>query len=399
MKIAHFSPLPPQKSGIASYSAYLLPYLAQFADLTLFTDQIHQLDETLSQQFPIRESKSFAGPLAEGFDVSLYHMGNNAKYHSQIYELLCRYPGIVVLHDTNLHSFFGEYLMKQGQFAAYTREMAFAYGPTGLNHAQQAHFQRTPFDVKRFPLFERVVQKSLGIIVHNQYSKKLIERHCSRQTVAHIPHLMPPIDRLPAQAEAKALLGYRPDDILLASFGYVSPSKRIHVVLEALASLRSRASLPRVHYALVGQVVEGYNLQSLLQQLNLENVVSLVGYADETHFRSYLAAVDIAINLRYPTLGETSGTLMALMAAAKPLLVSNIDAFAELPDNICVKIGTGKDEQAEIEAALLRLIGNPAQRQELGQRAFTFASEVGNPLVIAQKQVEFVAKIINDSNE
>ncbi len=398
MKIAYFTPLPPQKSGIAIYNAQLLPYLSQFAELILFTDYPHEIDEPLRQHFTIRDTKQFAGPLAESFDICLYQMGNNVNYHRQIYKTLRRFPGIVTLHDTNLHSFYGELLMKQGQFAAYTREMAFAYGQIGLTHARRTRFERANYDVARFPLFERIVQKSLGVIVHNQYSKKLVTQRCPRKAVAHINlHQVPLAEQLPSQTDAKTQLGYQPDDILLASFGYVSPSKRVDVVLQALAKLKERLPLPRLRYALVGQQVEGYNLQSLLHQLGLENDVSLVGYADETLFQTYLAAVDIGINLRYPTHGETSSTLLALMAAAKPTLVSNLDAFAELPDDICLKIGIGPDEQAQIEDALTRLVSSVAERHGLGQQAIAFIRQECDPLGISQKYIAFIQQIINDS--
>ena len=398
MKIAYFTPLPPQKSGIAIYNAQLLPYLAQLADLTLFTDQPQETDEALQQQFVVRDSHSFAGPLAEGFDVCLYQMGNNIHYHSQIYKMLRRFPGIVTLHDINLHSFYGELLMKQGQFAAYTREMAFAYDQTGVAHARRTRFEGSTYDVARFPLFERIVQGSLGTIVHNNYSKRLVSKNCPQAVVTHINlHQVPLTDQLLSQAEAKTRLGYQPDDILLASFGYISPSKHIDVVLQALASLRNQKPIPKVHYALVGQPVEGYNVQSLLRQLGLEEIVRLVGYADESLFQTYVAAVDIGINLRYPTHGETSSTLLTLMAAAKPALVSNVDAFAELPDDICLKIGVGAGEEAQIEDALSQLITNEAKRQALGQKAFEFVSQTCHPLTVAQAYITFARHIISST--
>lgn len=398
MKIAYFTPLPPQKSGIATYNAQLLPFLAQFADLTLFTDLPHETDEALKQQFTIRGIQTFAGPLAEGVDICLYQMGNNVRYHSQIYKVLRRFPGIVTLHDINLHSFYGELLMKQDQFAAYTREMAFAYGQTGLDHARQTHFEGSNYDVARFPLFERIVQGSLGIIVHNDYSKRLVIKHCPQAIVTHINlHQVPLTDQLPPQAEAKAQLGYQPDDILLASFGFISPSKHIDAVLQALASLRNQKPALKVHYALVGQQVEGYNVQFLLHQLGLEGIVRLVGYAAEPLFQTYLAAADIGINLRYPTHGETSSTLLALLAAAKPALVSNVDAFAELPDDICLKVDVGLDEQAQVETALSRMISNEAERQALGKRAYDFVSQACHPLEVAQKYIIFAHQIINNT--
>ena len=77
MRIAFFSPLPPLRSGIAEYSSKLLPYLDQQAEITLFVDEAAKVDPTLQQAFLIRDLHSFTGPLAEGFNICLYQMGNN----------------------------------------------------------------------------------------------------------------------------------------------------------------------------------------------------------------------------------------------------------------------------------------------------------------------------------
>ncbi len=397
MKIAYFSPLPPQKSGIAIYNAQLLPFLAQLAEITLFADQPQESDPALQQQFTIRDIHSFAGPLAEEFDICLYQMGNNVDYHSSIYRTLCRYPGIVTLHDLNLHSFYGELLMKQGQFAAYTREMAYAYGQAGLQHARQTQFESGRYDVERFPLFDRIANLSLGLIVHSQYAKGIVARRCPTKVIEYINlHQLPPAPDTPTQAEAKIQLGCQPNELVLASFGYLAPEKRLDVVLQALAKLQTRLPLPPWRYALVGQPVGGYNIQSRLQGLGLADLVSLVGYADEGVFQTYLTAADIGINLRYPTRGETSSTLLGLMAASKPVLVSNVDSFKELPNTACVKINVGAGEQAEIEAALQRLFALESERQLIGREAFKFIRQECDPQITAEKYMAFVKRIAGE---
>lgn len=397
MKIAYFSPMPPQKSGIAIYNAQLLPFLAQLAEITLFTDQPQETDQALQKQFTIRDIQSFAGPLAEGFDICLYQMGNNIAYHRSIYRTFCRYPGIVTLHDLNLHSFYGELMMKQGQFAAYTREMAYAYGQAGLQHARQTRFENGRYDVERFPLFERIVNLSLGLIVHSRYAQGIVARRCPKKAIVHINlHQLPPGPDTLSPAEAKARLGCPTNELLLASFGYLAPEKRLDVVLQALASLPTRLPQHPWRYALVGQPVGGYNLQSRLQELGLADRVSLVGYADETLFQTYLAATDIGINLRYPTRGETSSTLLGLMAASKPVLVSNVDSFKELPDNACVKITVGAGEQVEIEAALERLFTLESERQRVGHEALNFVRQECDPQATAEKYIAFVKRVAGE---
>jgi len=399
VRIAYFSPLPPQATGIAEYSANLLPHLARLAKVTVFTDEADKVDPALRQHFLVRDLDRFAGPLRERFDVCLYQMGNNLHFHEGIYATLLRYPGVTTLHDVNLHSFYGELLMKRGRVAAYVREMAYAYGVAGAHHARQAQRGLTPYDIRRYPLCERVGRVSLGVIVHSQYARRLVAERCPDTSVEHINQPVPTSPDPITVQEAKTRLGFRPDDLLLTSFGYVAPSKRVDVALRAFAGVRKRAtvreSVPNVHYAVVGKAIAGYDLSPLLAELDLDEAVRMVGYADDATFQAYLMATDIGLNLRYPTWGETSATLLALMAAGKPTLVSRVDAFTELPEAACVKIDLGPGEQAQIEALLLALIKDQELRQHIGANAANHIRRECNPEAVAARYIGFIQQVLD----
>ena len=393
LRIAYFSPLPPARSGIATYSADLLPHLATHADLILFTDNAAQVDPVLQQQFIIREIDSFAGLWKEDVDICLYQMGNNILYHEKIYTTLLRFPGVVMLHDLNLHSFLGELYLTRGLFAAYMREMGYGYGSSGIELARQAHYENRPIDIQQYPLFERAVQTSLGVAVHSRYAYENVNGRCPQTSIAHIPHLQADLlSQYPSPHAAKAELGLTQDTILLSSFGYIAPSKRIEVALRAFAKLSPQ--YPQAVYALVGAMIEGYTLRSLITELNLENKVKIIGYADESTFQTYIAATDIGINLRYPSLGETSGTLLRLMGMAKPLLVSNVDTFVELPDDACIKIDVNAQEQQQIEAALQTLITDETARRQMGLHAHAYIQQECDPTTIAEKYMHFIRTIV-----
>lgn len=393
LRIAYFSPLPPARSGIATYSANLLPHLANHADLILFTDNAEQVDPVLQQQFVVREIDSFAGLWKEDVDICLYQMGNNITYHEKIYATLLRYPGVVMLHDINLHSFFGELYLARNQFSAYAREMGYAYGVLGLNEARQAHRQNRPYKIYEYPLFERTVQASLGVAVHSRYAYDMVNGRLPQTSIAHIPLLQADsASQSPSSQAAKAALGFAPDTLLLSSFGYMAASKRIDVALRAFATLSHQ--FPQLTYALVGAMIEGYTLRSLITELNLENKVRCVGYADESTFQTYMAATDIGINLRYPSLGETSATLFRLMGAAKPTLVSNVDTFVELPDDVCLKIDVDAQEQSQIETALRTLVVDETRRRQMGLHAHAYIQQECDPATVAGKYMHFIRTIV-----
>jgi hypothetical protein len=95
-KLAYVSPLPPVKSGIADYSAELLPELAKYYEIDLVVDQERVADPRVAG-FPQR-SPDWLRANAHAFDRVLYHVGNSHA-HQHMFELVRDVPGIVVLHD------------------------------------------------------------------------------------------------------------------------------------------------------------------------------------------------------------------------------------------------------------------------------------------------------------
>ena len=99
MRVAYVSPLPPERSGIADYSAELLPYLASRCELELGSADGVEADRQTTRGLAVRRPAELAERLAQGYyDVALYQIGNDGTYHGWIYDLALRYPGVAVLH-------------------------------------------------------------------------------------------------------------------------------------------------------------------------------------------------------------------------------------------------------------------------------------------------------------
>lgn len=130
LKIAYFSPLPPQHTGVADYSAELLPYLANEIDVTLFVENPAGVVSALREQFTILPLHAFPEQRWQ-YDLALYHIGNN-HLHETIYDMAIRYPGVVVLHDYFLHPHLADRGVRTGDFSSYQRELAYARGMDGI---------------------------------------------------------------------------------------------------------------------------------------------------------------------------------------------------------------------------------------------------------------------------
>jgi glycosyltransferase involved in cell wall biosynthesis len=72
----------------------------------------------------------------------------------------------------------------------------------------------------------------------------------------------------------------------------------------------------------------------------------------EERLWSLMAACDVLVNLRYPTMGETSGSVIRALSLGKPLLVSDVGWFSELPDDAVLKIPVDELEVPMLAAAL-----------------------------------------------
>jgi glycosyltransferase involved in cell wall biosynthesis len=364
MRLAYFSPLPPARSGIADYSAELLPHLAEHLKIELFVEDGFKVDPALAERFPVHGHRAFPG-LAGRYDAVLYHVGNNPDYHAGICRTLLAHPGIVVLHEAMLHHLVRGMTLDRGDAAGYVEEMRYAYGRTGQALAKRSVETGVPLDVWSYPLFERFVDASTGLLVHNEFTVRRVLASRPGTRIARVPHHLS-LGDLPSEAEVRAALGIPADAFVVSSFGFITPAKRLGVSLRAFARLRRE--VPRAVYLLVGEASPHYDFKSVLTP-DLAPGVVVVGRTELDDFLRHMLAADVAVNLRHPTAGETSGTLIRLLGIGKPVIVNDTGAFSEIPDDCCAKVPLDDSEEDLLFAYLLRLAQDEPLRRRMGENA------------------------------
>ncbi len=399
MNIAYFSPLPPLRSGIADYSAELVPHLVSAgADLTLFVDGNYapRLSATASS-VPTHSHRHFERwredhPQA----VPLYHIGNNVNYHAYIYQTLLRHPGVVVLHDYVIHHLILGMTLGRNNTDGYVEIMRRAYGEDGARRAQE-FIAGWPLDFFAYPLVEHVLDSCRGVIAHSRHVQRLVHhaRPALPATQVNMPFSVPPtLVPLPSRDVARAELGLT-DRLVLASFGWVASYKRIHVALRAFARLLP--DFPQAIYLLVGQTAPDFNVAGLTATLGLGDAVTVTSRTDLAEFIRYMLATDIALNLRFPTAGETSATLVRLLGLGVPTLVSNVGGFTDFPDDCCVKVDVDGLEEDVILAFLRRLAGDEPLRRQLGENARRYVARVHAPQRTARDYLSFLQAVASGS--
>ncbi len=372
MRIAYFSPLNPIPSGISDYSEDLLPYLACYGQVDLFVDQGYRPDnpDILAHFSVYRHTRYPRLRRRRGYDVTLYHVGNSPA-HDYILSALEEYPGVVVLHDFVLHHLMLWRAFRHGDGMAYHDAMV-QYGEAAWKLALRMMRGQLSAEAFQYPLCEPVIAQAQAVIAHSRYVAERVRQVRPDLPVAVVP-MGVPLPPLPDRQEARRRLGLPPEALVLTSFGHINPYKRVEPALRAYRRLR--ANHPESLFVLVGSISEHLDLAGLLRRLELEEQVRVTGYVDLGTFSGYMAASDICLNLRYPSAGETSASLLRLLGAGLPTLISRTAAFAEVPADVAVQVDVGEDEEEELVAFLALLAERPEVRQQLGENARRYVRE------------------------
>lgn len=394
MRIAYFSPLPPQRTGIADYSVELLPALLRQARVDLFIDQAIGAESLPPcAMFNYVDKPALLHELSR-YDAIIYHMGNSPA-HRNIFPVLLEYPGIVVLHDFVLHHFLAGYYMESLRAPeSYVEEMRYNHGVEGEEAAREVLKTGTwiwEHQPLRYPLNKRVLDSARGLIVHSELAAAMV-----RKSHAHLPiaKINMPVrtessnTQLP-QDDTELRRRYKIPDgrVVLGSFGSASHAKRTDITVRAIAALDRKDII----YLLVGEMGDNYRRQI---QAGMGDMVRITGYVDADAFTDYCRLIDVGIDLRDQTMGESSLTVCRMMAAGKPCVISDFGWFAEIPDGCVVKVDAAADQQT-LGRALSRLIADKQLRLEIGERARTYMREHQGVDQAAAAYVDFVGQVGN----
>ncbi|MBI4673955.1 MAG: glycosyltransferase family 4 protein [Chloroflexi bacterium] len=391
MRLAYFSPLNPAPSGISDYSLELLPHLAAHADITLVVDGYAPTDPEL-KSFRVIDDRAYT---AREFDSALYHLGNSPT-HAYVYRRALQEPSVIVLHDLVLHHLVAWLTINHGDVQGYIAAMGEAYGEHGAALAQRQVLSLDPLNWFDYPLSEAVVKKARGVIAHSRYVADAVKRFAPNVPVAQIPHEMPDIS-LVTQGAARRRLNLPQNVRLIGTFGNLGPTKRTTVLLDAFRA--ARREFPDARLLLVGAASPNFDIQGLIDLLGLRDVVQFIGYVPFDAFHTYMAAMAVCVNLRYPTAGETSGAVLRMMALAKPVVVSRVGWFAELPENAVAKIDVDDHETEQLTVILRRLLDDPELDNALGENARQYVIKHCAVSDAARYYAEFLCAVLEGGAE
>ncbi|MDE5582111.1 MAG: glycosyltransferase [Ruminococcus sp.] len=378
-KIAVFTPLPPLQSGIADYSQDIINELSQYFDIDIFIEENYNPVLVFPQNVNIYSYRAYPKRINQYHDT-IFQVGNS-EYHVYMYPYIKQYHGTMVLHDLNLHGAFCHYSMtvNKGNYAMYKTFIDSDIDTPDMYINSLKSGTANP-DIYNIVLNSYLADSADRIIVHSEYAKKNLLMKNIARNVEVIP-LYAKIEPLKNTSEAKRKNGFDDNKIIISALGGIHETKRIIPIVKAFARLAKNND--NVHLVLVGKFHDDMKkkLDEIINSENISEKITLTGYTDMEKFNEYIDMTDICLNLRYPYNGETSGSLMRILAKGKCSVVNDIGSFSEIPDGACIKIPsadkTGETEEVnQIYSTLKKLSENSDIRIKTGNSARSFAENV-----------------------
>jgi glycosyltransferase involved in cell wall biosynthesis len=369
-------------SGIADYSYELLPLLARSAEVDAYCPKPGRFRRPKVPPGIGWRVPEALSSRSNGYDAVYHHLGNN-PWHEFVYEAALARPGIFVFHDLSLHHLIAYLMVERGfgirQRDRYEQIFGEEYGhEMGARIAKlKIHGVASDLEKFLFPLTAHMARRAHGIVVHSTWAAEQISREAPGTPVEVIPHhagAPPPEVIGVSRSEARRRLGLPEEAFIVGHFGFVTRPKQPEAVIGGMAQLHRAHSQSLL--VVVGADNTGGGLDRIIDRHDVRDAVRPVGFVGLTKFYLYLKAVDAVINLRYPSAGESSGSIARALAEGRAVVCNNYHAFAELPSDAVLKVEIDRPQAEQVGDHLIRLATDRSFREDVEARARSYAETV-----------------------
>ncbi|MBJ9027110.1 glycosyltransferase [Citrobacter braakii] len=388
-KIAYFSPLPPMKSGIAHYSAELLRELSTFYHIDLIMISGEETHDPFLHSVCGIKSIEWFKENAETYDRIVYHFGNSS-FHWHMFDLLKNYPGVVVLHDYFLSGIVAHMdLHLHHTVNGWEKELFKSGGWPAVSMRYNA--ADTADVVYKYPCNISVLQNSLGIITHSEYSRQLAINEYGAGALPKWETI--PLLRIPAnnfnKADSRKKLGIDSDTLVVCSFGLMGPTKLNKELIKAwIDSPLSKDN--KCHLVFAGEKpgdLYGSIIDKLINKCKCN--IRVTGWLSNEEYNHWLSAADIGVQLRSNSRGESSAAVLDCMNYGLATIVNANGSMAEL-NHDCVEMLPDNFGNEMLVQALSKLYNDPAYRSKISKSASVELRKHYHPRSCAERYVSVI---------
>lgn len=386
-----FGALPPARSGTADYLEEQLQELNSRWDVVVVVG-----DETKVRprsDCVVLNYSAFRRRRNEFQDCArLIHLANN-PFHTHAY-LEAKNPGaVLLLHEFSMHHLLTETTLAYGAQLRY-REELMACGPEG-GVVSELRRQGVWSGIEQFlfPAIESRLRIASGIIGHSTWILDRVDAVAPEVPTAHVPHHFSQPVSLDREG-CRRMFGMHPGELAVVSLGFVTPAKCIEQTIRALASIRSE--VPPFRFWIFGEMRHPSSVRRTIREHGMTDVVVEKGYTSLQTFEAAIEASDLVVNLRYPTVGETSGTMTRAMGAGKPVVVFRHGSFMEPPLGSVAGIPLDTFDTSRLSEVCRVLLCDQSRREKIGCQARSWASSV-TPAMSVRMQSAFLSECLTPS--
>lgn len=390
-RLAFVSPLPPERTGVATYAVELLMELSAHFEIELVAAQPEASLPPALAGLPLRTAAWFLEH-GDEYDQVLYQFGNS-PFHSHMVALLARHPGVVVLHDFFLGGMLAHAQMSGAAPRAWLEALFHSHGYLAVRASESAAGRAQAH--KDWPCSLPVLEGATRVIVHSRHARQLAADWFGPAATGNIdviPHPRTP-PAVHDRAAARAALGIADDCFLVCSFGFVAPNKLTHELLRAWigSSLHGDRRCALVLAGANHDSPYGVEVEALIRGAGPGANIRIAGWLDDSAYRQYLQAADVGVQLRTNAHGESSGAVLDCLNYGLPTIVNANGSMAEFPPDAVWRLPDAF-EIAELSRALEALRADPARRQALGAQAVALLDARFRPAACARQYLDTLAR-------
>jgi glycosyltransferase involved in cell wall biosynthesis len=300
LKIVLVGPIPPTRDGIADHNGALFNSICNIQKDTIIINNYY-------------EFKHFKKVNNNKFVNYIFHLqfGNShpSSFVAKVFNELSKHNQLIIstLHDT-------------------TNTNAAKLIRTALEKPTHLYFEFGR------PSIKRIIERSNATIVYSDYLRKqLASKYGHSDSIVVIPHGGNDDFTNMNKIKSRKSLGLDSKEIILCTFGYVTPRKGIEEVIKAVKLYDKSLK----YYIIGGFNFPHYKYQiyKLVSKLNLKESVIFCDYQPRNKVFQYLKAADIIIQPRKYTNEGASGSIVPALFAGSPLIATNLPNIQEYIKN------------------------------------------------------------------
>ena len=343
------SPLPPDRTDIATYSRRVETALAGAVKLNMIGN----------------EAASEHGRYRFADIPPLFNIGNDTRFHGMTFLSALTMGGAIIAHDHNVQNLIvGALEATHGDWhGKYRSLMHQAYGESGQQSALEFLASNISLDdVSRdFSGIEIVTSNSLFVITHNP----LIAETIGKRTGLCCFGLPLPITIADERPQLRRSAGA--PDILV--FGYIGANRNVNALLDIMRD----AETPAFRLTIAGVIGPDELRKNVEEAIAAGYDVHYPGFLSDRELDDRIHKADLVVNVRSPSMGEVSGSQLRVFASGGLSVVSSDAWYATLPDDAVFKIDPN-NAASELSNLIRTIATSPDEHQHKRHAGYRFVS-------------------------